>query len=252
MKIEDEKGSTAKTIGLAIAFGVMVLVVVFVVVFMIKWPEINKRPESSSSEEPSSSEVVSSSSEEESSSSTYDPYIDDSIANIKKYIKDVGETVLSTSLTVNKIYSVNTYVESETTHLVYGFTVSEETDKYFRFDIDLEAELDLEAVMTLIHDDSVTKDMFLGSDQYTMVSEDITSKPSFKETYPGTYTTHICYKDDMDQYYMSGLGVNSDKYISIDYLMFDNTTFDLDDTDTHINDSNKAGEKYYQLLKQLA
>ena len=251
MRIEDEKGNTAKQVGLAIGAAIFIIVILLIIVLLLHWKDISYRPIlSSSSEEPSTSEEISSS-EEESSTSEYDPYIDEAIVNIKKYIKTVGNDVLGSSLTVKDIYAVNTYVESETTHVVYGFITDEEDDKYIRFDIDLEAELDIDAVISLIHEDKITVDMFVGNDLYEIVEDDITNKSSFKEVYPGTYTHHLCYKDDMEQYYMSGIGVNDDRYISIDHLMFDNTTYDIDNTDTHINQTSDVSGRHWELLESL-
>ena len=236
---------------LSVIFVFLVIDIVVLLLFLLNYFNKGITVESSSSlEEPSTSEPISSS-VEFSSASEYDPYIDVTISNIKKYIKEVEEESLFTSFTAKDIYSINTYTESESTHIVYGFTINEETDKYIRFDIDINKELDMEEVVSLIHDDGVTIEMFVEQNIYEIVSEDISSKDTFKEVYPGDYTHHICYKDEYDIYYMSGIGYHDDTYISVDLLSFDKDTYDIDNTDASINQSNDINKRYYQLLEML-
>ena len=202
------------------------------------------------------SPVVSSSSEEASStsevlsSSVYDDYIDVTVDNMKKYISEVGSETLSTTWTVNHIYSVNTYVDGSNTVLVYGFTVKEEENKYIRIEIDLEKELsDIEEVVSLIHDDSISIDMFVGHELYEVIEDDLINKDSFKELYKGDYTYGLTYKSDSETYHYSGIGVDTDRFVSIDYLKYDKTTYDIDNTDSHVEITSTG--RYYQLLAAL-
>ena len=172
------------------------------------------------------------------------------ISNIKKYIKDVGDNTIGASLTVKEIYSISTYVEGESTHLIYGFTISEDTNRYIRFDINLEQELNEEEIVDLIHGDNISTDLFDEQHIYEIVDEDITSKDTFKDVYPGSYTHHICYEDEYG-YYMSGIGHHDETYISIDLLSFDKDTCDIDNTDASINQSNDINKRYYQLLEMI-
>ena len=247
---EDNK-SNKRTMILSVIFIFLVIDIIVLLLFLLNYFNKGIAVESSSSvEEPSTSEAISSS-VESSSTSEYDPYIDVTISNIKKYIKEVEEESLFTSFATKDIYSINTYTESESTHIVYGFTINEETDKYIRFDIDLNKELDMEEVVSLIHDDGITIEMFVEQNIYVMVSEDASSKDTFKEVCPGNYTHHTCYKDEYDTYYMSGIGHRDDAYISVDLLSFDKDTYDIDNTDTSIKQSNDINKRYYQLLEAL-
>ena len=249
MRIEDEKGNTLKTVGLAFLATLMVLLLAVLVILMVAFSNRNNS-QSTSSEEPSSSEVIPESSGERSEVEP-DPYVDIVISNIKKYINAVEKEKLLTDLTVKDIYSINTYTELGSTQLVYGFTLTEETDKYARMIIDLDKELDIEEVISLIHDDKIDVDSYAEYELYEIVSGDITTKTSFKETYPGIYTKHICYKDMSEQYYVSGIGSNDDKYVSIDLLSFNKDTFDIDNTDAHVNETADSGKRYWQALEKL-
>ncbi len=201
-----------------------------------------------SSEEPVTSEP--SSIPVESSTSIYDDYIDVTKNNIKKYIKSVGEKSLSTSWTVKDIYTVNMYVDSGTSILVYGFSISEETDKYIRIEIDIEKELSsMEEVVSLIHDDSISIDMYIGNTLYTKVDDDLVSKDSFCSLYDGEYKYGITYKDDGDQYYYSGIGINKEDYLCIDNLSYDHSSYDIDNGGTHTNSSSNG--RYKELLVSL-
>ena len=247
---EDNK-SEKKTVIFSALAAFAILDILILLCFLLTYCNNRGEGETSSSIEESSSTIEITSSVEPSSLSTYDPYIDTVISNIKKYIKDVGETMFLGPYTVKDIYSINTYVESESTHLIYGFTYLEEDDKYIRLDLNLEQELSEEEIVALIHDDNITLDMYEDEDIYDIASEDITSKDTFKDVYPGDYSHHIIYKNDYEEYYMSGIGHHDDAYISVDLLSFDKDTYDIDNTDTSINQSNDINKRYYQLLETL-
>jgi len=46
-----------------------------------------------------------------------------------------------------------------------------------------------------------------------------------------------------------GFGVDTDIFVSIDYLKYDNTTYDIDNTDSHVEITSTG--RYYQLLNAL-
>ena len=251
-KDKNDKQSDKKKMISIVIFVFLIIDIIVLLIFLLNHFNKGIVVESSSSvEEPSSSEVISSS-EETSSTSEYDPYVDTVISNIKKYIKEVSEDRMGVAVSMKDLYSINTYVDSESTHLVYGFTYLENEDEYVRLDINLEQELDIEQIISLIHDDGITLDQYYEHTAYDIVNEDITSKDSFKDIYHGDYTHHICYKDEYDMCYMSGIGKNDDTYISIDLLSFDKDTYDIDDTDTSINQRNDINKRYYQLLFYIA
>ena len=243
--IEDERGSTSKLIILVTTFAVLLVLVIFLVFFIIENNK-NKEQPVSSSIIPSSSEVISSSS----SSEEVDTYIDDTIANIKSYISKVSKDVLLSELTVDHLYSVNTYVEGESTHLVYGFTFKEDVEGYIRFEIDLEAEFAISQVIEKIHSDLISPDMYVGHQLYKTKSVDITSKDTFKELYKGTYHP-ITYVDDSEQYHMSGIGKDGSSFACIDDISFNESTFEIDNTDAHFNSDTSSTNRYYQLLEKL-
>ena len=242
--IEDERGSTSKLIILDTTFAVLLVLVIFLVFFIIENNK-NKEQPVSSSIIPSSSEVIPSSSSEE-----VDTYIDDTIANIKSYISKVSKDVLLSELTVDHLYSVNTYVEGESTHLIYGFTFKEDVEGYIRFEIDLEAELTISQVIEKIHSDLISPDMYVGHQLYKTKSVDITSKDTFKELYKGTYHP-ITYVDDSEQYHMSGIGKDGSSFACIDDISFNESTFEIDNTDAHFNNDTSSMNRYYQLLEKL-
>ena len=242
--IEDERGSTSKLIILVTTFAVLLILVIFLVFFIIDNNK-NKEQPVSSSIIPSSSEVIPSSSSEE-----VDTYIDDTIANIKSYISKVSKDVLLSELTVDHLFGVDTYVEGESTHLVYGFTFKEDVEGYIRFEIDLEAELTISQVIEKIHSDLISPDMYVGHQLYKTKSVDITSKDTFKELYNGTYHP-ITYVDDSEQYHMSGIGKDGSSFACIDDISFNETTFEIDNTDAHFNSDISSTNRYYQLLEKL-
>ena len=229
----------------------VILVILTFGIFLLILFLTNRGGEVSSSSEPTTSEASSiplSTSEE--ASSIYDDYIDVTISNINKYIKKVGSDTLSISWSVKDIHSINMYVDSSTSILVYGFTVNEEDDKYIRMEIDIEKELSsMEEVVKLIHDDSVSIDMFISYEQYQIVSDDLVSKKSYKELYPGDYTYSLAYKSDAEEYYYSGIGKNKEDYISIDYLSYDHSTYEINTGGSHMNSASNG--RYYQLLEKV-
>lgn len=243
--IEDERGSTSKYIILVVTFAIFLVLAIFLVFFIIESNKNKEQPASSSSIIPSSSEVISSSSSEE-----VDTYIDDTIINIKNYISKVSKDVLLSELTVDHLYSVNSYVEGESTHLVYGFTFKEDTTGYIRFEIDLEEELTISQIIEKIHSDLISPDMYVGHQLYKTKSVDITSKETFKELYIGTYHP-ITYVDDSEQYHMSGIGKDGSSFACIDDISFNESTFEIDNTDAHFNSDTSSTNRYYQLLEKL-
>lgn len=250
MSKEDQK-SNKKKITLSIVVIFLAVDLIVLLIFLLHYcSKSNITVETSSSNiEPSTSEPLSSSIES-SSTSEYDPYIDVVISNIKKYVKEASLKKIGTEVSIKDIYSFNTYVESESTHLIYGFTYVEQDNKYMRLEIDLEQELDVEEVISLIHEDNISIDLFFNHNDYDIVNIDITAKDGFKDVYPGSYTRHISYSDEYGDCYMSGIGKNDNTYISVDYLSFDKDTYDVDNTDTHMNSISDINKRYYQLLER--
>lgn len=228
-------------------FAILVILGLGVLIAVLILLNSNNNPAPTSSSEPTTTSEVLSSSEEPSSS--VDTYIDDLLTNLKNYTNNVHKSTLSISSTVKDIYSFNIYTESETTRVIYTYTTNEDSGRCFRMSVDLNADINMDQSLTIIHDNGLTLDMFDEYLQYEVVESDLVNKESFKSLYKGSYTHHLCYKDDYDTYHMSGIGIDSDKYVSIDYLTYDNTTYDIDNTDSHVEIVSTG--RYYQLLNAL-